>query len=87
MPNIGNIVITPGKSIGSVSVKRQTQTTITDPNFSPDLNITTANIADISSANVENGYALIFNSITQKYEASPVSGVDIDIALIQGGTF
>lgn len=87
MPNIGTIVITPGKSIGAVAVRKQTQTSIADPNFSPDLNITTANIADISTANVENGYVFVYNSITQKFEAGPVSGADVDITIIRGGSF
>ena len=87
MPDIGTIVITPGKSIGAVAVKKQIQTTIADPNFSPDLNITTANIADISTTNVENGYVFVYNSTTQKFEAGPVSGADVDITAIRGGSF
>lgn len=87
MPNIGTIVITPGKSIGVVAVKKQTQTTIANPNFSQDLNITTSNIADLSAANVENGYVFVYNSITQRYEAGPVSGADVDITIIRGGSF
>lgn len=87
MPNIGTIVITPGKSIGSVSIKKPIQTSIADPNFSPDLNITTSNIADFSATNVENGFVFVYNSTTQKFEAGPVSGADVDITIIRGGSF
>lgn len=87
MPNIGTIVINSGRNIGTVSVKGQAQTSIADPNFSPQLSLTTANIADISTANVENGQTLIYNSTTQRFEAGPVTSADLEITLIKGGVF
>ena len=87
MPDIGRVVVTPGKNIGTVSVKGTVPTAVANPNYTPTVEITTENITNFSTANVENGYTLIYNSITQKYEAAPISGIDVNITLVSGGTF
>jgi len=87
MPDIGIVTITPTKSLGTIQVKQGQQTSVVDPNFRPNVQITTAEILDISTANVQSGYTFVFNAVTQKYEASPVANLDILITNIEGGSF
>lgn len=87
MPDIGTVTITPSKSLGTVQVKQASRTAVVDPNFRPNVEITTAEILDFSTANVQSGYTFVFNAITQKYEASPVANLDIVITNITGGSF
>lgn len=87
MPDIGKVVVTPGKNIGTVSVKGTVPTAVANPNYTPSVEISTQNITNFSTDNVENGYTFIYNSVTQKYEASPINIADVNITLISGGTF
>jgi hypothetical protein len=82
-----NVVVTPGRQIGSVSVKKTVSTTVSDPNFKPEVSVSTSTISDLETAGVENGYTFIYNSTTQKYQASPINLADITVDRIQGGKF
>jgi len=82
-----NVVVTPGRQIGSVSVKKTVPTTVSDPNFKPEVSVSTSTISDIETAGVENGYTFIYNSTTQKYQASPINLADVNVERIQGGKF
>lgn len=82
-----NVVVTPGRQIGSISVKKTVATTVSDPNFKPEVSVTTATISDMETAGVENGYTFIYNSTTQKYQASPISLADVNVDRIRGGYF
>lgn len=87
MAAIGRIVIAPGKPIGTVSVKGAFQTTVSNPNDRPTTQVTSNNITDFTTTNVQNGYTFIYNSVTQKYEASPIALADVTVGNITGGTF
>jgi hypothetical protein len=82
-----NVVVTPGRQIGSVSVKKTVSTTVSDPNFKPEVSVSTSTISDIETDGVENGYTFIYNSTTQKYQASPINLADVNVERIQGGQF
>ena len=82
-----NVVVTPGRPIGSISVKKTVSTTVSDPNFKPEVSVSTSTISDMETAGVENGYTFIYNSTTQKYEASPINLADVNVDRIQGGSF
>ena len=82
-----NVVVTPGRQIGSISVKKTVATTVSDPNFKPEVSVTTSTISDMETAGVENGYTFIYNSTTQKYQASPISLADVNVDRIRGGYF
>jgi hypothetical protein len=82
-----NVVVTPGRQIGSISVKKTVATTVSDPNFKPEVTVTTSSISDMETTGVENGYTFIYNSTTQKYQASPINLADANIDRIQGGFF
>lgn len=66
-----------------VKVGGNKQTTIVSPNYAIKANVTMNEILDVSTANVENGYTLVYNSLTQKYEVSPI----LELQNIKGGNF
>lgn len=70
-----------------VKLRSTAKSIIVSPQYKPDLNITTRDIKDLNVNNVENGYSLIYNSQTQKFEASPVTLTDIIIDKVYDGTF
>ena len=82
-----NVVVTPGRQIGSISVKKTVATTVSDPNFKPEVTVSTSSISDMETTGVENGYTFIYNSTTQKYQASPINLADAIVDRIQGGFF
>jgi hypothetical protein len=73
--------------LGPVTVGATSRTTVANLNFKPKPNVALAEIADVSTVGVEDGYALIYNSDTNKYEAQSIANVAIDITSITGGTF
>jgi hypothetical protein len=73
--------------LGPVTVGATTGTTVANLNFKPKPNVALAEIIDVSTVGVEDGYALIYNSDTEKYEAQAISNVAINITNITGGTF
>ena len=73
--------------LGPVTLGATTGTTVANLNFKPKPNVALAEIADVSTVGVEDGYALIYNSDTNKYEAQSISNVAINITTITGGTF
>jgi len=73
--------------LGPVTVGATSRTTVANLNFKPKPNVALAEIIDVSTAGVEDGYTLIYNSDTEKYEAQALSNVAIDLTSITGGTF
>lgn len=70
-----------------VKLRSTAKTSIVSPQYKPDLNITTKDIKDFNTNNTQNGFTLVYNSQTQKYEASPVVLSDVTVDLVYGGTF
>jgi hypothetical protein len=87
MAKIGKVVISPGKPIGTVSVRGSNLTTIANPKIKSIAQVTTNDILDFNTTNVENGYTFVYNSTTQKYETSPINLADVNVISIFGGTF
>lgn len=73
--------------LGPVTVGATTRTTIANLNFKPKPNVALAEIIDVSTVGVEDGYALIYNSDTEKYEAQSIANAAVTITNITGGTF
>ena len=71
-------------TIGRATIKSSPKTAIAADTFAPKPNIALAEINDVSTAGVENGDALVFNSATNKYEAKPVTAT---VTEVFGGTF
>ena len=72
--------------LGKVTVFQPNRTTITSPNYKPKPNISLAEINDVSVDNHQNGYLLVYNSISNRYERSPATTI-IGSLPIDGGTF
>jgi hypothetical protein len=70
-------------TIGRVRIGQRQSTTIASPNFAVKTNIALADITDVSTANVENGYVLVYNSVTDKYEMQQV----LELNNLSGGIF
>ena len=70
-----------------VKLRSTAKSSIVSPQYKPDLIITTRDIKDLNVNNVENGYSLIYNSQTQKFEASPVTLTGAIIDKVYDGTF
>lgn len=85
MPTIGKVTINPTGLQSTVRIRQATQTTIANPNFEPKPNVSLDELVDVETAGVQDGYSIVYNSTTQKYEASPILVTEIDS--VQGGTF
>jgi hypothetical protein len=70
-------------TIGRVRIGQRQSTTIASPNWAVKANIALADITDVSTENVENGYVLVYNSVTDKYEMQQV----LEINNLSGGIF
>ena len=73
-------------TIGKATVKQPSRSTIASQNFAPKPNVTMAEIADVNTANVQNGYALVYNSATGLFEAEAIEAATT-VTQITGGFF
>jgi hypothetical protein len=73
-------------TIGKVTIRQPSRSTIASQNFAPKPNVTIAEISGVSTANVQNGYALIYNSATGLFEAEAIEDV-ATVSQIVGGSF
>lgn len=80
-----NARINTGGNIGQVKVTQPVRSTIAAQNFAPKPNVTMSEIADVDTAGVEDGFTLVFNSDTGKYEAS--AAPPATVTEIKGGNF
>jgi hypothetical protein len=70
-------------TIGRVRIGQRQSTTIASPNWAVKSNLALGDLNNVSTANVENGYALIYNSVTDRYEMQQV----LELNTVSGGTF
>lgn len=78
-----NVKIAQSKTIGTVRVGQTQATLITSPNHGVNPNIALEDLNNVSTTNVENGYVLVYNSITDKYEMQQV----LELNNVSGGIF
>lgn len=81
------VSISRARTIGTVTISQTSRTTIANQNYKPKPNVAMAEIVDVSTTGVEDGFAIIYSSTTGKYEAQPVSNAAIRLDTIVGGTF
>ena len=79
--------INTGSNIGQVKLTQQTRSTIAAQNFSPKPNVSLGEVIDVSTSGVQDGYTLIYNSATSKYETKSIANVSATVTQITGGTF
>ena len=71
-------------NIGKVTIRQPNRSTIVAQNFTPKPNVSLAEINDVSTTGVQDGYALVYNSATGKYELQQITAT---VTEITGGTF
>lgn len=74
-------------AIGRATVRSPTRTAIAAQTFAPKPNVSLGEVNDVSTVGVQDGFTLIFNSDTGKFEAQPVADLSGQITEIFGGTF
>jgi hypothetical protein len=84
--SIGKVTINQNRNT-TVKIKTGGQTSIVNPNYAVSVNISMADIKDVSTANLENGYVITYNSITNKYETKPIESANVSVPFIIGGIF
>jgi vancomycin resistance protein YoaR len=70
--------------IGKVTVFQPNRTTITSPNYKPKPNVSLAEITDVSTEGVENGFSLVYSSANNRFEMKVATTV---LAALDGGLF
>lgn len=84
MATIGRVTISPTGQQSSVRIKQATQTTIANPNFEPQINVSLDSLTDVETAGIQNGYTIVYDSATQKYKAGQPTA---NVSSIVGGSF
>ena len=79
--------INTGANIGQVKLTQQTRSTIAAQNFAPKPNISLGEVKDVTTTGVQDGYTLIFDAATGKFQAEPAANVTGQITQITGGFF
>ena len=79
-----NVRVNTTGAIGRATIKSSPKTAIAADTFAPKPNVSLSEISDVSTAGVENGDALVFNSATNKFEAQTVTA---SVTEVFGGTF
>ena len=73
--------------IGKVVISQPNRTTITSSNFRPKPNVSFAEINDVSTIGLEDGYTIIFNAANNKFETKSSANLTASITSVFGGTF
>jgi hypothetical protein len=74
-------------NIGRVRVRALDLPKIVSQNFESKLDLSLDEINDVSTVGLQDGYTLIFNSSTGKFEAKAARDLTGEITEITGGTF
>ena len=80
-----NARINTGGYIGQVKVTQPISSSIVAQNFAPKQNVALTELNDVTTTGVEDGYTLVFNSDTGKYEAA--AAPPATVTEIKGGSF
>lgn len=83
MANIGRVTVGSTTNLRTIRVNQQTQTSLASPTYGPRVNLALDDLSDVIIANPEQGYTLVYNSATNKFEVGPPG----DVTIIRGGTF
>ena len=70
--------------LGRITVFQPNRTTITSPNYKPKPNVTLAEINDVSTEGVQDGFSLVYSSANNRYETKVAVTV---LAALDGGLF
>jgi len=75
MPDLGPVTVGQ-PNLGSVTVFQPNRATLVSPNYKPKPNVALAEIVDVNTENVEDGFSLVYSSANNRYEMKiAVAGV------------
>lgn len=74
-------------SIGKVTVQTGRKPVVVAERFEPEVNVSFNSISDVSLSGLQDGYVLIYNSSTSKFESKAITDLTGEITEINGGTF
>lgn len=83
MANLGKVSINQA-DVGKVTVFQPNQTTVVSPKYSPKPNVALAEINDVSTEGVQDGYSLVFDSANNRFEMKVATTV---LGTLDGGLF
>ena len=70
--------------LGKVTVFQPNRTSLVSPNYKPKPNVSLAEINDVSTEGVENGFSLVYSSANNRFEMKVATTV---LASLDGGLF
>jgi hypothetical protein len=70
--------------LGKITVFQPNRTSVVSPNYKPKPNVALAEINDVSTTDVQDGYSLVYNSANNRYEMKIATTV---LEKLDGGTF
>jgi hypothetical protein len=73
--------------IGKVVISQPNRTTITSPNYRPKPNVSFAEINDVSTNGLEDGYTIIYSAANNRYETKSSANLQVIVSNVDGGTF
>ena len=73
--------------IGKVVISQPNRTTITSPNYRPKPNVAFAEINDVSTLGLEDGFTIIYSAANSKFETKSSANLTASITQVFGGFF
>ena len=73
--------------IGKVVISQPNRTTITSPNYRPKPNVAFAEINDVSTLGLEDGFTIIYSAANSKFETKSPANLTASITQVFGGFF
>lgn len=73
--------------IGKVVISQPNRTTITSPNYRPKPNVAFAEINDVSTDGLEDGFTIIYSAANSKFETKSSANLTASITQVFGGFF
>jgi hypothetical protein len=81
--DLGSVTL-KNTTLGTITVQQPNRTTIAASDFKPKPNISLAEINDVSTLNIEDGYSLVYVSANNRYEFKIATTA---LAELDGGLF
>ena len=73
--------------IGKVVISQPNRTTITSPNYRPKPNVAFAEINDVSTEGLQDGFTIIFSAANSKFETKSAANLQASVTNVIGGFF
>ena len=70
--------------IGTVVINQPNRTTITSPNYRPKPNVAFAEINDVSTDGLQDGFTIIFSAANNRYETKSAANLTTSISIFGG---